>query len=256
MLQNERHEKIVQWLKTNKTIRIGDISKKLNVTRETARKDLYILEKQGLVKKVHGGAVLNKTSHEPPHAHRKVSNVKEKESIVRCAIEFVEDGDALYIDQGTTMKIFAENIKEKQDIIVVTNSLLVAQELSMGANIKVILSGGELRPGDLSLSGPVAVKSLEDFYIDKVFLGVGGLSIDHGITDYHVGESEIRRIMLQKAKKTFALADYSKFNVTAFTKVCDMSAIDYIITDSKAPSDQVKTIQELGVQVIVAEDTK
>lgn len=250
MLQNSRQAQIVQYLEEKKSVRIGDLAKLLDVTRETVRRDLYEMEKQGLLKKVHGGAILNKTNDEPPYSQRKVNNLAEKERIAKKASEFVDDGDALFIDQGSTTLMFAKSLKNKERLTVITNSIPVAVELSEYQNAKVILCGGELRSGELSLSGPVALRSLDEFFIDKSFFGVGGISLDHGFTDYHVGDSEVRRLMMKKAKENFALADHTKFNVTAFMKVCNLNDIDMVITDSGISDYEVKQYQDLGLQIL------
>ncbi len=250
MLQNERQEQIIALLEDKKTVRIGELSKILNVTRETVRRDLYEMEKQGLLKKVHGGAMLNKTVDEPHISQRQVSNITEKERIAKKAAEYVEDGDAVFIDLGSTTLMLAKCLRNKNNITVITNSLPVAVEMSEHPHAKVILCGGELRSGELSLSGPVALKSLEDFYIDKAFIGVGGISPDNGFTDYHVGDAEVRRLMMRRAKETFALADYSKFRITAFMKVCSLNEVDMVITDSTISEQEIRQYHDLGLQII------
>lgn len=249
MLQEQRQQRIMDELRNKQSVRIAPLCEKLGVTRETVRRDLHELEKKGLLKKVHGGAILKKTNVEPPYAHRSESNNEEKHAIAKRAAAYVDNGDAIYIDIGTSTLYMTEYLGDKQNLTVVTNALMVAYELSKYPQIKVMLSGGELRSGELSLSGSIARKSFEDLFIDKAFIGVGGLSLETGITDYHVGESEIRKMMLNKAMETYALADYSKFDVTAFTKACEVQEIDRIITDTKAPSSMVKALQEQGITV-------
>lgn len=253
LLQNERQNEIVRRLKERQSVRIGDLTKIFNVTRETVRRDIYELEKQGIVKKVHGGAVLNKASAETPYSLRSVSRTGQKEAIARKAADFVEDGDTLYIDLGTTTLLFAGELRSKQHITVITNALQVAIELSRHPSAKVILCGGELRPSELSLSGPTAIKGVEDFFVDKAFVGAGGISVVHGVTDYHVGEAEMRRTMLKKAKENFILVDASKFNVAAFTKVCGIDTVDNIITDQAVPEIEIALFKEQGLDLILAE---
>ena len=249
MFQEERHDQILNHLKENHSVRIAELSEHLGVTRETIRKDLYDLEKKGLIRKVHGGAVLNKTSEEPSYFARSTISLPEKELIAAKAAEFVEDGDSIYIDIGTTTLLFAKKIKAK-NITVITNSVLAAMELNNREGAKIILSGGELRPGEMSLSGPIANQSLQNIYIDKAFIGVGGLS-ESGITDYHIGESELRRMMLVHAKERFALVDHSKVNVTAFFKSASVHELHVVITDKKTPAGMVEYLKNHGVKVIV-----
>jgi DeoR family transcriptional regulator, fructose operon transcriptional repressor len=253
MLQEERQQLILQWLKQNQSVRIAELCKYLNVTRETVRRDLYELEEKGLLKKVHGGAVLAKTNVEPPYAKRSVLNINEKEAIAAAAASFVEDGDAIYIDLGTSTLLFAKQLLGKKGITVITNALLVALELSKNPDVKIIMSGGELRSGELALSGPVARKSLEHLYVDKAFIGVGGVSLETGFTDYHLAESEIRQLMLKNAKEKYVLVDHSKMNVAAFVKVAELEDIDVVITDSEAPQSTLQQLEEKGLQVVVVD---
>ncbi|CAI8959437.1 DeoR family transcriptional regulator, fructose operon transcriptional repressor [Brevibacillus sp. IT-7CA2] len=252
MLQEERQQLILQMLQENQSVRIAELCSRLTVTRETIRRDLYEMEQQGLLKKVHGGAILNKTNVEPPYAKRSGLNLAEKEAIAVAAASLVEDGDAIYIDLGTTTQLFAKHLYHKKGITVITNALLVALELSHHPDAKVIMSGGELRAGDLAMSGPIARKSLEGLFVDKAFIGVGGLAAETGFTDYHVGESDIRQLMLTNAKETYALIDHSKINVTAFMKVAELSDIDVVITDEELPQSLAGRLAQEGLQVIVA----
>jgi len=253
VLQNERQAEILKRIKENQSVRIGDLTALFQVTRETVRRDLYELEKMGSIKKVHGGAVLNKAGDEPPYSVRSILRVESKQLIAKKAASFVEDGDTLFIDLGTTTLLFARELAAKRNITVITNSLPVAIALSGNESARIILCGGELRGGDLSLSGTVASKTMKDFYVDKSFIGVGGISPEHGITDYHVDEAEIRRMMMGRAKENYALCDFSKFNVVAFTKVCELRDVDTVVVDKALPDKELAHFKEHGVQVIVAD---
>lgn len=252
MLQEERHKKILDQLKENNTLRIAQISEKLGVTPQTVRRDLSELEKAGFIKKVHGGAVLNRTNIEPPYSKRASTSIPEKERIAEKAAEMVEDGDAIYIDIGTTTLLMAKKLKLRKNLTVITNSLLVAIELAESPGIKVILSGGELRREELSLSGPISNQSIQNIFIDKAFIGVGGLSLKSGYTDFHINESEFRRMMIAHAKISYALADHSKINVVAIFKSADIHEIEVLITDEKIPTSILQVIKDKGVEVIIS----
>lgn len=253
MFQEERQEQILELLKENHSVRIANLAVHLGVTRETIRKDLYELEQKGLIRKVHGGAVLNKTNVEPSYSKRSSTNMLEKERIASKAAEFVEDGDSIYIDIGTTTLLFAKQLKAKNNITVITNSVLVAIELGNHPGARVILSGGEVRGGELALSGPIATQSLQNIYIDKAFIGVGGLAEESGFTDYHIGESELRKLMIAHAKERYALVDHSKMYVTAFFKSANIHEMDVVVTDRQTPSSMIKFLNDNGVEVIIAD---
>ncbi|WP_075981226.1 DeoR/GlpR family DNA-binding transcription regulator [Bacillus massilinigeriensis] len=250
MLQEERHKQILEQLEENNTVRISELSESLGVTKQTVRRDLSELEKAGFIKKVHGGAILNRTNIEPSYSKRESTSVIEKELIAEKAAEFVEDGDAIFLDIGTTTLILAKKLKSRKNLTVITNSLLVALEFAHSPEIKVILSGGELRGEELSLSGPISTKSMNDIFIDKAFIGVGGLAIESGYTDYHLGEAEFRRIMIKHSKRSFALADYSKMNIIAIYKTAELEEVDVLITDKNSPANLVSHLIKNGVEVI------
>lgn len=253
MLAEERQKLIMERLKENESIRISELCSIFNVTRETIRRDLYDLEAKGLVKKVHGGAIIDKANVEPPYVNREMSNVEEKEAITQLAASLVEDGDALFIDLGTTTLMLARHLKKKKGLTVITNSIPIAVELSDSPDIKVLLLGGELRSGELSISGPLTRSNIEEFHVDKTFIGVAGISLHSGITDFHMGEAEIRKLMLERGEVKIALADFSKFNVVALKHIAGVSELDVIVTDDKAPRDLVAEIGKQGVKVMVSE---
>lgn len=252
MFQEERQERILSMLRENQSIRIAHLAMQLGVTRETIRKDLYELEQQGHIKKVHGGALLNKTNAEPSYTKRSQTNPALKEQIAAKAAEYVEDGDSIYIDIGTTTLLLAQKLKQRNKLTVITNSIPVAAELGNHPGAKVIMCGGEVRGEELALSGPLAIQSLQNIYIDKAFIGIGGLSIESGFTDYHIGESEIRKMMLAHAKERYALMDHSKAFITAFYKTASAQELDFVITDQQTHSNIVKYLTDNGVEVIIA----
>lgn len=255
MLQEERHRQILEQLEENNIVRISQLSERLGVTKQTIRRDLSELEKTGLIKKVHGGALLNKTNIEPSYSTRISTNVTEKEIIADIAADLVEDGDAIFLDIGTTTLMMAEKLKERKNLTIITNFLLIAIELANTPGVKVILSGGELRGEEFSLSGPISNKSVKDIFIDKAFIGVGGLSLDSGFTDYHLGESEFRRIMIKHSKKSYALADHSKMEIIAIYKTADIHEIDTLITDNKTPKYLIEKLNEKGMEVIISNES-
>ncbi len=253
MLQEERHKRIIDQLKKESTVRISELSESLGVTRQTVRRDLSELDKDGIIKKVHGGAVLNRTNIEPPYSARDNTSVTEKQYIGEKAASFIEDGDAIFLDIGTTTLSMAKKLESKKDLTVITNSLLIAIELANNPEIKVIMCGGELRGKELSLSGPISNKSIQDIFIDKAFIGVGGLSLDAGFTDYHLDEAEFRRLMIKNAQKAFALADHSKIDIVAIYKTADLSEIDVLITDMKTPISFVDYLIDNGMKIVTTE---
>lgn len=250
MLPQDRQSEIMKQLHEFKTVKISELSKELNVTRETIRKDLYEMEEKGLVRKVHGGAILNKANLETSYINRKNTNENEKRSIAKRASEFVENGDTLYIDYGTTALLFTREILSKKDLTIITNSLPIANEIIDYSDFEVIIIGGNVRKNEKSLFGPIAYRGIEKLYVDKGFFGIGGVDSKAGFTNVHMGESEVSRLMLEHSQKNIVMADYSKFNTVSMNQVAPIEKVDVLITDEKADSKLLEQLAEKNVKVI------
>ena len=197
MLQSRR-EKIAEMIQADRVLKVSDLMRQFDVSIETIRRDLEYLEKQGLLTRVYGGAVLNqKKGKEPLYEQREIKHYAEKAAIAQRAVELIEDGDVLGIDIGTTAREFAKALIGKKKVIVLTNSMPIAEILSEDENIRVIMLGGEVRKGEFSVSGFVAEQVMSRFNLDKYILGIGGLTVENGITDYHIEETNLRRVMLE-----------------------------------------------------------
>lgn len=252
----DRREMILALLKRDGSVKVSQLMKTFGVSIETIRRDLEALEKDGLLKRVYGGAVQNsRRSVEPLIENRMVRNAAEKEKIGRRAALLVEDGDVVGIDVGTTTMELALALRERDlHVIAITNSLPIAAVLSESERIEVILTGGRVRRGELSVGGHFLTEAnMRMFQTDKLFLGVGGITREFGITDYREEEIAFRRIGVERTKEVYALADHSKFGVTAMNHICDMDRIHAVITDSGTDRDLVGAFRAKGVRIIVAE---
>jgi DeoR/GlpR family transcriptional regulator of sugar metabolism len=232
MLAQERHQIILDLLNKNRVVKVSDLMVTFNVSIETVRRDLDHLESQGFLRKVYGGAVISKKlSEEPSYSVREVAYLEEKRQIgIKCA-ELVEDGETLIIDLGTTTLEVAKNLKQKKNLTVITNAINIALELINVKDFRVFFAGGRLRYGDLSCSGFLTSDFLKQFNVDTAIIGVGGITLEDGISDYHVEEAGTRRLMIEQSNNVIAVTDFSKFGVKAFTKVCNLSEIDVLVTD-------------------------
>lgn len=254
MLAEERQQKIAEILRQRGTLRVVDLADQFSVSRETIRRDLAELEAQGLGRKVHGGVVLDHPrSAEPSYSDRAVSEVAAKRAIGRAAAAMIQDGESVLLDLGTTTLEVARHLKGRRNITVLTNSLPAAMALVEEPGVTVFLTGGQLRPGDLSLSGSRAKDALNDFYVDRAVVGAGGLGVETGLTDYHVEEAAVRRLMIQRAHQVMVVADHTKFGVTAFASVCRADEIDHIVTDAAVDAHYVEALESAGVSVVVVD---
>ena len=147
---------------------------------------------------------------------------------------------------------FAKFLKEKKNLTVFTNSLKIAMELMGEKEITVLLLGGKVRLGEGTTSGYWAEQMIDNFHVDKFFLGVGAIMPEYGVMDYHMEETNLRRMCVKSAKQVFALADFSKFGIKALNQVCKPEELDYLITDDKTDKKILRELKEKGIQIIVA----
>lgn len=252
MLQARRSQ-IVNKITEERMVKVSDLMQEFNVSIETIRRDLEYLEKQGYLKRVYGGAVLEGLySLEPTYEHREIINYREKQAIAVKTAGLIEDGDTVFLDVGTTTLEVAHHLVEKKNLTVITNASLIAHSLITNETCRVFLLGGEMRRGELSMSGFLCDACLQYFHANKAVIGVGGITISGGITDYHTEEANNRRTMINHADKVIAVADYSKFGVTAMNSVCGIDRIHLLVTDWSTPSKVVAEYHSAGLNVSVA----
>lgn len=252
-MRDRRKDEIIKRLAENRTLKVGELAEEFQVSMETIRRDLNELEEMKMIRRVHGGAVLN-TQYGviPDYAHRMAENSNEKMLIGKKAAEFVEDGDCIIIDTGATTFEFSQFLKGKKNLTVFTNSITIACELEREKDFIVIIIGGKVRTGEGITSGCWAERMLEQIFVDKVFLGVDGIMPEHGIMHYNMEEGNVRRLFVKHAKQVFALTDHSKFGRKALCCICEPKELDYIITDEKTDKEMLKRFKNNGTKVIIA----
>ncbi|MEI3606513.1 DeoR/GlpR family DNA-binding transcription regulator [Pseudogracilibacillus sp. SE30717A] len=251
MLAQERYRVILEMLEVNEIVKVPELCEKFKVSIETVRRDLEFLEQEGQLKRIYGGAVLNRqSSKEPSYNTRSTKNAKEKEMIGKKTAELISDGETLMIDLGTTTLEVARHLKDKKNLTIITNCMTIAQELVDIPTFRVILPGGILRPNELALSGFISEQFMREFNVDKTIVGVGGITMDNGISDYHLEETRVRKIMIEKGKEIIAVADHSKFGIKALVNVCAIDEIDVIVTDNKLKKFIAQEYSDQGIKVL------
>lgn len=254
MLSIERQTKIIQLLKQSNSVKVSELKELFGVSEMTIRRDLERLEQHGVLVRTHGGAALNpKNNVDITFHNRNERFVEEKEAIARIAAELVNDGDSIVIDAGTTTTAMAKYLREKRDLVVLTNSLTVVNELTNSPGITLILTGGNVRDITLSMVGSLAKDNLLNFNVDKAFIGTSGLCPVQGLTNQNMYESEVKKAMIDIASEAIVLADHSKFHRVSFSCFSPLDAVKKIITDSGAPRETVQKIREMGIDVLIAE---
>ncbi len=223
-------------------VQVTDLAINLKVSEMTIRRDLSDLERVGILKRTHGGAVSEVgRSFEPPFNLRKNVNQKEKQLIAAQAATHVKEGDTIAIDSGSTAMELAKLLYEFKNLTIVSPSLHIAVYFLDHPTIKQIISGGWVRKDEGSLVGDITRKTFENLYFDKFFMSTGALSESAGFTEFTVEDADIKQTIMAHSKKTFALIDSSKFGRTAFSQVTPCKDIDILITD-KEPEQELKKI--------------
>ncbi|MGQ9647704.1 MAG: DeoR/GlpR family DNA-binding transcription regulator [Thermodesulfobacteriota bacterium] len=248
----QRHAKIIEFIQSNKAINISDICKDLGVSSMTIRRDLNDLEREGLLLRTHGGAILSNKELEPPFVKRSFTKKEEKIQIGMTAARMVENGDVIAIDTGSTPLEVARSLDENIDIMVLTNFLPAALTLSKKRNIKVFLWGGILRKEELSLIGDSVIEEIRNFKIDKYFMGISGVSEERELMDFDPAEVAVKKAIMKVASYIVLVADHSKFFRPAPTLVAPLSTVHEIVTDPEIRPDQLKILEDEGIKITLS----
>lgn len=237
MLAITRKNEIKDIIRDKKSVTVTELSKHFSVTEETIRRDLKQLEEEGLLIRAYGGAFIQDGVENNVDLNiRKSAYVESKEAIAHCCKQFIHNGDSLFIDSSTTSLALAKEISDIR-LTVMTNSLLIINELCEKPNIHLIAIGGNYSSVDQAFCGLNSNLILQKYYLDKAFVSCRTLSMENGVTDSIESVAGIRQLAIQRSKETYLIADYSKFNHTSFIHICDFDDVDYIISDY-SPTDE------------------
>jgi DeoR/GlpR family transcriptional regulator of sugar metabolism len=252
-LQVERYLHIHNLVKQKNTVMIRELSKSLNVSTNTIRRDLANLEKQGLLRRTHGGAVFVDSNQSMPYETRSREGLTEKEKIGRMAATLVRPSATVIIDAGTTTRQLALYLKGISRLTVLTNSLEIAEILSQNPNIIVIVSGGILQVSSRHLIGMPAEQFFSRIRVDQLFASANAISLEEGLLSSNLHIVPIKRKMMEAAKETIIIADSSKFNQTGIGLIAPLSAAQKLITDSGIAPEIAERIRAMGIELIIAE---
>ena len=252
-LINKRRDDICELLKGKNILSISELSSILNISKITIRRDLDYLAKEKKIIKTHGGAIIQSSKdYEPPYMIRSLKMIEQKKAIGKLAAFLIPENSLIFIDVGTTLLQLAKNLPNDKNISVITNWIPITEELGKKMFPNIFLLGGKVNCREMSIIGNYSLQFLDNFNIETCFIGVGGVSIDHGLTDYTLEEIEIKKQMIRRAKKRIVLADHSKFDQLAPIKICDLSDIDIIITSEGLDDKDRIRIEQCGVKVIIS----
>ncbi|MBV6760209.1 DeoR/GlpR family DNA-binding transcription regulator [Rhodococcus opacus] len=246
---DERKAHIIEILRSRGRIEANDVAERLGVTNETIRKDLIQLERQGLLRRVHGGAVPVQSLSFEPAVEARTEFTTEKTRIAKAALAHLPTQGSVLIDAGSTTSQLVELFPGDRELTVYTNTLPLAVALLTRPLLTVFTLGGRLRTKTLAEVDDWAARSLAEINVDVAFLGTNGISLTRGLTTPDPAEAAIKRLMLDCAQQRILLADHTKVGAISGTKHGDLADIDLLITDTGLADDQLAELEEAGMSV-------
>ncbi|BBH24164.1 DeoR family transcriptional regulator [Paenibacillus baekrokdamisoli] len=255
LFEEERKRQIAEYVHQQGRASVQELANNFQVSESTVRRDLKDLEVQELLQRTHGGAVavMQNDNIEPSFLEKEDRFQQQKLAIARTALSFIREGDTIMLDSGTTTYHLAKLLKNFQRLTVVTNSVMVAQELANEKNIELLLTGGTLRPETLAMVGPFAERAIESVHVDKLFLATNGFDSEAGLTTPNLIEAATKKRMIRSADQVFLLADHSKFGKISFSRFGDPEDVTTLITDSLASPAILQVFEEIGIVVALAD---
>jgi DeoR family transcriptional regulator of aga operon len=236
---------------------VEQLAEHFRTSSTSVRRDLARLERQGLVHRTHGGAMLAGQTYEPfrfdaTFAEREKRFQREKQLIGTKAATLIGDGETIGLTAGTTTTQVARALRGRKSLRVLTNAVNIGLELSASEGPQTTLTGGcMIWPGAFSLTGPTALEAIEGFVLDRIFLGVTGIDIEHGATMIEVEEAAVSRVMVRQAREVVVVADSSKVGMTSRAVICGIQKINVLITDNGIPGDVRAELERHGVRILI-----
>jgi DeoR/GlpR family transcriptional regulator of sugar metabolism len=286
---DERRQKILELVRANGAVALRELARVVGSSEVTVRRDLRLLESQGLLDRRHGGAVTagglapgglaagglasgelaagglasnggpapqglapGGLSHEASYSEKSVVASQEKMAIGALAAGLVSEGDAICVGAGTTTQAFARHLTGFRELTVVTNSVLVAQELARARGVEVVMTGGTLRGSIYALVGSAAEQGLAGMRVQRVFMSGNGLTPERGLSTPNLVVAGVDRALAQAAEEVVVLADHTKIGLETMAQTVPVEGIDHLVTSDQCPSAAVAQFRAGGVQVHVA----
>ncbi len=236
MLPLERQNQIIEILKSRRAATVDELCRALYSSGATVRRDLNLLEKDGLLKRTHGGAVLlEEGSHDTPMMLRENENISSKQLIAKRALPLIKDGQTIFLDSSSTCCVLAGALSKFSNLRVITNSLKSLNILSSFPGVTAYCTGGRLNGRALSLTGSAAVSFASRFHADMAFISCRGVDEEIGITETSEEETAVKAAYVNKSDRTVLLFDESKLGKKYFSKICDFSDVSYFICNKELP---------------------
>ena len=256
MYIEQRHQAILDWLAKNGSISNADIQEQFGVSYDSAKRDLRILEEKGLLKRTHGGALPLRqvaTGRPAKMTIRDIDHVRENYlEIAKAAAAMIQNNDVVYIPSATVGLFMVQNLPENVNIRVVTNSIVIADELRKQENVSVIMLGGEM-DGRGNCYDTIAVETIKRLRFDKCFITSACISASFGLSIQKTQAISFWNALMDSSKQTVGLYPKEKIGFDSIVSICPANRLDTLITDWDASEEDLKQFDELGIRVVVVD---
>jgi DeoR/GlpR family transcriptional regulator of sugar metabolism len=252
MLTKRRQQLLFDYITAHKSAQITRLCDEFDISISTVRRDLIELEQRGLITRVHGGAVLVEKDNELPILQRSVHQAEEKQRIGAAAANLVADNETIMITSGTTTEAMLPFLAKKNNLTVITNAINNAYHLARYPEIAVIVLGGWLRHAEFSVHGHLVESGLKELQPQKLFHGIFGICPAAGLTGSDLQEVQSDRFLIATIPQLIILADHTKFCRSGPVRLAPITAVSTVVTDDQAPAEDVRSLREQGVEVILA----
>ena len=253
MKTEKRKNKILEMLNKNGSVRVTTLSKALKVSEVTIRNYLTDMESKGLLTRVHGGAIFSYRPYYSMNLNQRLeTNRESKERIAKKAVSFIKPNDTIMFNAGTTTLLAFRLLPSDYNLNIVTNSISIALEGSNNPNFNIVLVGGTINAKYQFTYGEDATETLKKYHADKLILSVDGIDYKNGFSTYYAEETQVDKTMIDQSDTCIIVADNSKFDRNAFTKVYPTDVADYIVTDTALEKDTFEALVKAGLEIIYA----
>jgi DeoR family transcriptional regulator, fructose operon transcriptional repressor len=253
LFEEERKREIAEYVQSRGRALVPELAEHFEVSESTVRRDLRDLEEMKQLRRTHGGAVaVQQDSLEPSFVEKEDRYRSQKEAVAKKALSFIDEGDTIFLDSGTTTYYLAKQLKFFQRLTIITNSNMVAHALNHVKHIDLLLTGGSLRHETQAMVGPFANHTIGSIRVDKLFLAINGIEPEGGLTTPNLLEAETKRCMIKSAKQVILVTDHSKFGKVSFGKVADLSDIHHCVIDEAVSEHAIREMESEGIKVTIA----
>ncbi len=254
MTLNPRQQRLLEYLRAQGTISVEDLARRLDVTPQTVRRDVKLMEEAKLLTRYHGGVGLPSSVENIDYSHRKVMNIEAKRRIAATVAARVPAGCSLLINIGTTTEEVARALGRHADLHVVTNNLNVAAILADNPRCEVIVAGGVVRNRDRGIVGEATVDFIRQFKVDIGIIGISSIDNDGTLRDFDPREVKVAQAIIEQSRAVWLVADRDKFGRQALVRMAHLSQVAALFTDAPPPANMMPMLRDAGVEVVIAQE--